>query len=176
MSRARHKMRAEGGSVVHKYNAEGSPAMERAEERKKGGRVKAKHHMHGEGEHAKGRHDRKARGGHIKAYAKGGHASHHAHGGMAHHEDEAEDKALVEHMVKPEALKKRARGGHVTHQHTHGGHVYHEHHGKVTHHHVRGRKRGGGVGADKTPLTTAAKVKHITPGEQPEEGWPDGGA
>ena len=37
---------------------------------------------------------------------------------------------------------------------------------------VPGRKRGGGVGADKTPLTTAAKVKHVTPGETPEEGEP----
>lgn len=175
MSRARHKMRASGGSVVHKYNAEGSPAMERAEERKKGGRVKAKHHMHGEGEHTKMRHDRKARGGSMM-YAKGGHVKHHAHGGAMHHDDAAEDKEMIEHMVKPGALKKRARGGHVSHHVAHGGHVMHEHHGKVAHHHTRGRKRGGGIGSDKMPLTSAAKVKHVTPGETPEEGWPDGGA
>ncbi len=33
-----------------------------------------------------------------------------------------------------------------------------------------GRKRGGGVGANLTPLSTAAKVKEITKGEQPEGG------
>lgn len=33
-----------------------------------------------------------------------------------------------------------------------------------------GRKRGGGVGANLTPLSTAAKVKEITKGETPQEG------
>jgi len=37
-------------------------------------------------------------------------------------------------------------------------------------HKHRGRARGGAVGADKAPLTTAARVKHITPGELPEAG------
>lgn len=36
----------------------------------------------------------------------------------------------------------------------------------------RGRARGGRIGADKAPLTTAAKVKHVTPGEEPEAGRP----
>lgn len=172
MSRARHKMRARGGEVSV-YAGEGSNALKEAEERKKGGRVKAKHHMHGEGEHSKGRHDRKARGGNVKAYHKGGMAEHYARGGHIPHEDEAEDKEMIEHMVKPSSLKKRARGGSVAHHHTHGGHVEHEHHGKVMHHHVPGRKRGGGIGADKTPLTTAARVKHVTQGELPEEGVPN---
>jgi len=35
---------------------------------------------------------------------------------------------------------------------------------------VPGRKRGGGVGANRMPLSTAAKVKEITKGEQPEGG------
>jgi hypothetical protein len=35
-----------------------------------------------------------------------------------------------------------------------------------------GRKRGGGVGANLTPLSTAAKIKEITPGETPEKGVP----
>ena len=36
---------------------------------------------------------------------------------------------------------------------------------------VRGRKRGGGVGCiNLMPLSTAAKVSHVTKGEQPEEG------
>lgn len=35
---------------------------------------------------------------------------------------------------------------------------------------VPGRKRGGGVGADKMPLSTASRVKHVTKGESPEHG------
>ncbi len=34
----------------------------------------------------------------------------------------------------------------------------------------RGRARGGRIGANLMPLSTAAKVKHVTPGETPEEG------
>lgn len=37
---------------------------------------------------------------------------------------------------------------------------------------VPGRARGGGVGADMKPLTTAAKVRHVTKNEQPEDGTP----
>lgn len=33
-----------------------------------------------------------------------------------------------------------------------------------------GRLKGAGVGANLTPLSTAARVKHITKGETPEEG------
>lgn len=35
-----------------------------------------------------------------------------------------------------------------------------------------GRMRGKGAGADMSPLTTASKVKAVTPGETPEEGVP----
>lgn len=35
---------------------------------------------------------------------------------------------------------------------------------------VPGRKVGGGIGSNLHPLTTAARVKHVTKGEQPEEG------
>lgn len=38
----------------------------------------------------------------------------------------------------------------------------------------RGRARGGRIGANLAPLSTAARVKHVTPGETPEEGGPDG--
>lgn len=34
---------------------------------------------------------------------------------------------------------------------------------------VPGRARGGGIGSDSKPLTSAAKIKLITPGEQPED-------
>jgi hypothetical protein len=37
---------------------------------------------------------------------------------------------------------------------------------------IPGRARGGGVGADMKPLTTASKVKAVTPGELPEKGVP----
>lgn len=50
-------------------------------------------------------------------------------------------------MPKPRA-DKRARGGAV------------------------GRQRGGGVGSNLKPLSTAANVKHITKGETPEKGEP----
>ena len=33
---------------------------------------------------------------------------------------------------------------------------------------VPGRKRGGGVGADSHPLSSAAKIKEVTKGEQAE--------
>jgi hypothetical protein len=81
--------RKDGGSVTeHEYNAVGSPAMERAKEKKRGGAVK------GEGE-------------------------------------------------KPKA-----------------------HFGK------KGRARGGRIGANLMPLSTAAKVSQVTKGETPEKGIP----
>lgn len=68
---------------------------------------------------------------------------------------------------------RRARGGKVKghedmHHKVKGESMHHHemHHGS----HVAGRKRGGGIGSNLTPLTTAARVKHITPGEEPEEG------
>lgn len=38
----------------------------------------------------------------------------------------------------------------------------------------RGRAKGGRIGANLMPLSTAARVKHVTKGEQPEEGGPEG--
>jgi hypothetical protein len=100
MSRARHhekEKRKDGGSVKeHEYNAVGSPAMEEAKERKKGGKVERKH------------------------------------GGMVEGEGE-----------RPKA-----------------------HYGR------KGRARGGRIGADKMPLSSAAKVEHVTKGENPEVGIP----
>lgn len=34
----------------------------------------------------------------------------------------------------------------------------------------RGRARGGRIGANRAPLSTAATVKHVTKGETPEDG------
>jgi hypothetical protein len=70
------------------------------------------------------------RGGkaHHAHHAKGGHVGHHKRGGKAHH----------------------AKGGHVVH------HVHHAE-GGMAHHHLgrKGRKTGGRVGADKSPLSSA---------------------
>ncbi len=62
MSRARHMARKDGGKVTE-YNAVGSPAMEEAKEKKKGGRVM------GEGDKPKKHHGKpgRARGGRIGA-------------------------------------------------------------------------------------------------------------
>lgn len=114
-------------------------------------------------------------------------------GGGSNAAKEAEEKkrgGKVHHHAEGEHGKhradKKARGGHVKHKskggeaecHAAGGAVgnlpteMHE----VKHHsmkHSRGRARGGRIGADKAPLTTAAKVKHITPGETSQEGVED---
>ena len=62
---------------------------------------------------------------------------------------------------------KRARGGKVTSV-TDVKHHSMEH--MKPHRAAGGRLRGEGTGADMKPLTTASKVKHITPGETPESG------
>jgi hypothetical protein len=81
------------------------------------------------------------------------------HGGHVHGEGEK----------SKHRADKRARGGAVSHElHAIKPLSMHHKHGMK----IPARKRGGGVGADKHPLTEAAKVKHIIPGEQPEEGWP----
>ena len=63
---------------------------------------------------------------------------------------------------------KRARGGKVE-----TGKVHYDHKGggmTVAHRAKGGRLRGEGSGADRTPLTTAAHVTHVTGGEQAEHG------
>lgn len=153
MSRARHKMRADGGrlSSEPKWNAGGEQnAAKEAEEKKKGGRV----HHHAEGEEGKKRADKRARGGHVKHHGKVEHEHHgevmHKHrkhgGGMNKPETGALKRVELEdgkEKSNPEELK---RGG------------------------LAKRARGGRIGADKMPLTTAARVKHVTKGETPEEG------
>jgi hypothetical protein len=109
------------------------------------------------------------------------HRAHHkAKGGTVHwvageHTPEAEEaeegeekkhggKVHGEGMRPKHRADKRARGGSVVHEVK--THSMHHKHGMS----IPGRKRGGGVGADKMPLTEAAKVKHVVHGEQPEEG------
>lgn len=143
MSRARHKKehhkhRAKGGTVA--YAGGGSNVMKEAHERKRGGRV---HHMHGEGEEAHERHDHKARrhGGHVSKH----HEHERKHGGRMEHEHEHE----------------RKHGGHVMKHHEHEAHR--KHGGRVHHH----RAKGGEVGSNKHPLSTASRVTKLK-GEGPE--------
>lgn len=85
-------------------------------------------------------------------------------GRVKHHEAEGE------HSKK--RMDKRARGGTIARKH--GGKAEHEEHEKKEHHMHKGRARGGRIGANLMPLSTAARVKHVTKGEEPEEGGPEG--
>lgn len=131
MSRARHKehkMRASGGGLSSepKWNAgEEQNAAKEAEERKRGGKLKA------EGEESKKRMDRKER-------KRGGVLNKPLTGAMSRKEPMGDKE-----KSNPEELN---RGGAA-----------------------RGRARGGGIGADRTPLTTAAKIKLVTKGEDGED-------
>lgn len=100
-------------------------------------------------------------------------------GGTQNAAKEAEEKkrgGKVHHAEGEHAkhrADKRKRGGHVEkhEERKHGGGVHKE----VKKHSMHtGRARGGRIGANLMPLSTAARVKHVTPGETPEEGGPDG--
>jgi hypothetical protein len=84
------------------------------------------------------------------------------HGGKVHHMH-GEGHEAKERADRP----KRARGGKLEHhEHEHK----HEHHMKrATGGSVPGRKRGGGIGADRMPLSSAAKIKEVTKGEMGED-------
>jgi hypothetical protein len=108
----------------------------------------------------------KARGGSTKPVWEAGggtdaakEAEEKKHGGKVHH---GEGEKPKHHGAK------RARGGKVEHE-IHGvkKESMKHHHGM----HVPGRRRGGGVGADRMPLSSAANVKQIH-GETPERGEP----
>ena len=74
-------------------------------------------------------------------------------GGRAEHMHAEGEKAKERH----DRPKRRARGGKMEHE---------EHEKK--HRAKGGRVRGEGVGADRMPLSSAAKIKEVTPGEQAE--------
>jgi|SRR5208282_2571691 len=68
---------------------------------------------------------------------------------------------------------KYAKGGRVKHHmHAEGekSKMRHDRPKRAAGGSIPGRKRGGGIGADKTPLSTAAKVRHVTKGETDESG------
>lgn len=127
MSRARHK-KAGGGRLDMKVS--GNPDVFKEAE--------------GKESYAKG--DEKKRGGRAKhKRAEGGKVLGLMTGGG------------VKHRADKPAFK---RGGHVgpggsRKEHMHDGHTMKEHHGHAMSHHRPGRKRGGGVGADLSPLSSA---------------------
>jgi hypothetical protein len=81
------------------------------------------------------------------------------HGGAARHHGEG-------HEGKARGDRKRARGGGVTVKEM----KHHSMHHAEPHQRARGgRLRGEGTMADKSPMTTAAKIKMVTPGEIGED-------
>jgi hypothetical protein len=116
----------------------------------------------------------KHHGGH-----KGHHHGHHRAGGGRTHEIVSGNPDVIKEAEGEESYAKgdeksgddRKHGGkvkakhHGKHHRKHGGkvshHEGHEMHGHHPHHRAdhkpRGRKRGGGVGADRSPLSTAHK-------------------
>lgn len=100
-----------------------------------------------------------------------------------HHKKHREDGGKVEPSVHEEAYagggsnvekeaEEKKHGGKVRHHRKHGGHVDGDHgHRRMDR---PGRKRGGSVGADMHPLSSAAKVKDAD-GHKAEEGNADEG-
>ena len=126
---------------------------------------------------SRARHHQKhrANGGPVKAVVFAGEGSNNlkeAHerkrGGRVHHME-----GEGEHAKHRHDHKARRHGGKVEHHHEHekerkqGGKVEHEHEKMHMH---KGRARGGRIGANRMPLSTAATVKHVTKGETPEAG------
>lgn len=61
---------------------------------------------------------------------------------------------------------ERKRGGHVMGEGEKGKHRMDK---RARGGAVPGRKRGGGIGADRMPLSSAAKIKEVTKGEYAED-------
>jgi hypothetical protein len=115
------------------------------------------------------------------------HGKHHARGGATGAGGSREHEVV---SGNPDVLKEaheqhgsRKHGGHVgkhRHHRRKGGHVPHHEAGHVEGHHKKhhmgrpGRKRGGGVGANDSPLSTAHKGEH-SGGHTPKSGDSYGG-
>jgi len=138
--------------------------------RAKGGHVSAHADYHPFGKkpgHSKVSH----RGMHVDG--TGGHVAHGRARGGAAGDDDADDRArggrvkrargggIGETEHDKEERQERARGGRTGH--LHGEHDHPD--GHLKHRARGGRLRGEGVGAERTPLSGAAKIKEITPHE-----------
>ena len=114
------------------------------------------------------KHKKRAAGGKADVYAGADsnvlkEAMERKRGGKVEHM-EGEGEMAKERHDRP----KRAKGGKAEHHEKHrakGGEA--EHHEK--HRAKGGRVKGEGVGANRTPLSTAAKISEATPGEQAED-------
>ena len=111
---------------------------------------------------SRARHAKRADGGSVKPVWNAGgeqnaakEALERKRGGRAEHMHAEGEKAKERHD-RP----KRARGGKAEHEH-------------MKHRAKGGRVRGEGVGADRMPLSSAAKIKEVTPGEEPEDAEKD---
>ena len=121
---------------------------------------------------SRARHMKKASGGKVTVFAGEGsnnlkEARERKRGGKVEHMH-----AEGEHVKHRHDRKERRRGGHVEHEkeRKHGGKAEHEeHHERKAGGAVPGRKRGGGIGANRTPLSTAANIKEVTKGESAED-------
>ena len=127
------------------------------------------------------KHKKRAAGGKADVYAGADsnvlkEAMERKRGGKVEHM-EGEGEMAKERHDRP----KRAKGGKAEHHEKHrakGGEAeHHEKHrakgGEAEHHEKHrakgGRVKGEGVGANRTPLSTAAKISEVTPGEQAED-------
>ena len=136
----RRPRRARGGrtSPVQVYNAQGSKAVQSAEDESEdfmhGGRAKRKPGGVAGGHEARARGDRAHRGRHAK-------------GGAVHHEHEHHgDGAAVHHHHHAE--------GHAVHHHGDGDiHMHRRHGGATREHHAKGGRAGG------SPLSTGRNIK-----------------
>ena len=124
---------------------------------------------------SRARHKERAKGGKVVSMynAADSNVMKEAHerkrGGRVHHGEGEEAKERHD-------TKKRARGGKVDghpKHHADGGAAHHAHmHSEAAAKHPghhKGRARGGKVGSNRMPLSTAANIKEVTKGEQPED-------
>ena len=131
-------MRARGGKTEHGDREDTTEGMESytAKPNKVEEEAEGEERKHG----GRAKHER-ADGGGVATRARGGRMA-----DKEHHETEAEEK-------REEERKKRARGGALKHLEMEGAKTKHRRLDRP------GRKRGGGIGADMTPLSNAARTR-----------------
>ena len=120
---------------------------------------------------SRARHTKRAMGGKATVYAGEG-------SNVLKEAEERKRGGRIEHM---EGEGEKAKGRHDRPARKRGGKVEHEelkHGGKAEHHEKHrakgGRIRGEGVGANLTPLSTAAKIREVTKGEEAPDAEKDG--
>ncbi len=119
---------------------------------------------------SRSRHKARAAGGSTKETIYAGEGSNvmkeakeRKHGGHIHGEGEK-----GKHHAAKRARGGRVHDGHPKH-HADGGAAHHKHMHSAAAAKAPGRKRGGGIGANLTPLSTAARIKEVTKGESSED-------